>query len=194
MRQDALLSIEARLLVARYGRRRVLETLATISSVDLAVIQREMEAYEAKGKNKKPTRRKSSVEELLKKAHLNEETRPLVEKMAYAYESKEFLPKLQKVRRFLESEGVAADKLRSRASALPKVIDVLAHQSNDDLNKLVAESETNDRGDLGIIADQILGHCTYPSDNSMPDIGEPEPLQVKGSNRKADSSSRGHQE
>ena len=194
MRQDVLLSIEARLLVARYGRRRVLETLATISSVDLAVIQREMEAYEAKGKNKKPTRRKSSVEELLKKAHLSEDTRPLVEKLAYAYESKEFLPKLQKVRRFLESEGVAADKLCARANALPKVIDVLANQSNDDLEKLIAESETNDRGDLGVIADQILGHCTYPSDSRMPGIGEPKPLQVMGSNRKADSGSSGHQE
>ena len=191
MRQDTLLSLEARLLVARYGRQRVLETLAEISNVDLAVIQREIETYEVKGKNKKPIRRKNSVGELLKKANLNEYTGPLVEKIAYAYDNKEFLPELQKVKRFLESQGIKSDKLRSRTDALPKVIDVLAHQSRDSLEKLVAESETNDRGDLGLIADQILGPCAYPSDSRMPSIAEPEPLQFTGSRQKANSGSGG---
>lgn len=194
MSQATLLSLEARLLVARYGRRRVLETLAAIGNIDLAVIQREIEAYEVKGKNKKPTRRRNSVGELLKKANLNEDTRPLVEKIAYAYENKEFLPELKKVKRFLESQGIKTDKLRSRADALPKVIDVLAHQSNDSLEKLATESETNDRGDLGLIADQILGPYAYPNDTRMPGIAEPKPLQFTGSKRKADSGSGGDQE
>lgn len=188
MSQDTLLSLEARLLVARYGRRRVLETLAEISSVDLAVIQREIEAYEVKGKNRKPTRRRSSVGELLKKANLNEDTRPLVEKIVYAYDNKEFLPQLQKVKRFLESQGISSDQLRSRADALPKVIDVLAHQSSESLEKLAVESETNDKGDLGLIADQILGPCAYPNDTRMSRIAQPEPLQYTESKRKEDSS------
>ena len=158
MSRDTLLILETRLLIARYGRQRVLETLATISSVDLAIIQREIEAYEVKSKSKKPTRRKGSVGELLKKVRLDGETRPLVEKLVYAYENKEFLPELKKVKRFLESQGISTDKLRSRADALPKVINVLAHQSNASLEKLEAEIGTNDRGDLEIIADQILGH------------------------------------
>lgn len=184
MSLDTLLSLEARLLIARYGRQRVLETLATISEVDLTELQREMQEYEDKSKHKKPTRRKRSVGDLLKKAHVNEKTRPLVEKLAYAYESKEFLPELKKVKRFLESQGITADKLRSRTAALPKVIDVLSHQPNASLEKLNAELESNDKGDLEIIADQILGQCTSPGNHRVPSIAEPEQPQFVGTRRK----------
>ena len=191
MRQDILLSLEAQLLIARYGRQRVLETLAAIGNVDLAAVQREIETYRVKSKNKRSTRKKNSVKALLGKVNLNEDTRSLVEKIAYAYDNKEFLPELRKVRRFLEAHGVKSDKLRSRADALPKIINLLARQSSDSLEKLVVESETTDRSDLGLIADQILGHGVRPSDGRMSGVAEPGPLQYAGSRRKPDDSSGG---
>jgi len=159
--QEDLIGLEVRLLLARYGKRRVLEALAAIHQVDLAAIETEIERYEARAKDKKRSRRKG-IPELVEDARLDRAMRSIVEKIAYAYESKEFLPELRAVKRFLESQGISADKLRSRADALPKVIDVLAHQSKEGLEKLVADSKKAGRGDLGVIADQILGSGTRP--------------------------------
>jgi hypothetical protein len=156
--QDALIKIEVRLLAARYGRRRVIEALAAIDNVDLAVIESEIEKFEAKAKQRRQKqRRRKGVPELIEQVDLPDNSRQIVERMAYAYEEKQFLPVLRDVKRFLESQGVAANKLRSRLDALPRVIEVLARQSNEGLEKLVAESQTSAQGDLGVIADQILG-------------------------------------
>ena len=164
MNQDTILQLELRLLIARYGKRRILEAIATIEGVDLVEIEREIEQQEVKAKRKKQRRSKGVFELIQEARSSNIDVRLILEKLAYRYDAKEFLPQLRDVKRFLESRGVPAGKLRSRSDALPKVVDVLASQSAAELQKLMEELLTSDRGDLGIITDQILGRGDHNRD------------------------------
>ncbi|MCZ0945690.1 MAG: hypothetical protein OXJ53_21760 [Gammaproteobacteria bacterium] len=149
------LDLRTRMLVTEFGKKRVLEALATIEGVDLHTVERELAACQERKRTSKVRRRKS-VPELLDQARVRADIRPALERVALAYESRQFLPDLSKVRNFLGERGVDPSKLRSRADALPKVIGVLARESADSLECLLASSR-NDRGDLGILADHILG-------------------------------------
>jgi hypothetical protein len=154
--QYKILQLEIRLIIARYGKRRVLEEIAVIEDVDMVAIERDIEQIEARVKKKKQ-RKKKSISELIEDAGLNDDVRVIVEKLAYRYDAKEFLPQLRDVKRFLETSDIPAGKIRSRLGALPKVIVVLARKSTAELEKLVVELQTSERGDLGIITDHILG-------------------------------------
>ena len=157
MSRDTILQLELRLLVARYGKRRILSAIATIEGVDLVEIEREIERQEVKAKRKKK-RRSKGISELIQEARLSDiDARPFLEELALRFDAKEFLPQLRDVKRFLESRGVPAGKLRSRLNAMPKVVDVLASLSSAELKDLMEELLTSGRGDLGIISDQILG-------------------------------------
>jgi len=149
------LDFRTRMLVLEFGKKRVLEALANIEGVDLHTVERELAACQEKMRTPKARRRKS-VPELLDQARVSADTRPVLERLAHAYENRQFLPDLSKVRSFLGERGVDPSKLRSRADALPKVIGVLAQESADSLECLMTSSR-NDRGDLGVLADHILG-------------------------------------
>jgi hypothetical protein len=143
------------MLVSEFGKKQVLEALATIEGVDVQAVERELVACQGKKRATKARRRKS-VPELLDQARVRSDVRPALEQVAYAYESRQFLPDLSKVRDFLGERGVDPSKLRTRADALPKVINVLAQEPTESLERLLAPTR-NDRGDLGILADHILG-------------------------------------
>lgn len=148
------------LLVAFNGRQRVLEELASIEAVDVASLEREMEALRSRVAPKatatrKPRRRKTALE-LTRDVALNDDIRAIVEHLACAYDGRKFLPDLWRVRQFLESHGIPAHKARSRGDALPKVVGVLAKLSPSELDALGVELRDN-RSDLSILTDHILG-------------------------------------
>lgn len=145
-----------KLLVAEHGRSQVIAALAEIEDVGFEAIEQEIDAHKAKRGPRRRSRRKS-LTDLLKDRTLEPEKLVLVEKIGCAYENKRYLPELWRVRRFLESHGVSADGLRSRADALRSVIDVLERLSVGELEDLAAASKKTTGGDLAIIARQILG-------------------------------------
>ena len=186
MNQDeALLHLELRLLVARYGKGRVAKTLSEmgfanrastevvryrksgnvwilseIESVDFTAIETGISAYEDRSKRNKANRKpnKKSIEELVREVSPpNPEVAFLLEKFARAYEKNEFLTELREVRRFLASRGRPISRIQSRKTALPIVLRVLADCSIDELREFDTEKRGG-RSDLGIITDQILGH------------------------------------
>ena len=155
------------LLVAFNGRQRVLEELASIEAVDVASLEREIEAIRSRvapkaAATRKPRRRKTALE-LTRDVALNDDIRSVVEHLAGAYDEKGFLPDMWRVRQFLESHGIPADKIRSRGDALPKVVRVLAKLSPGELDALGLELRDN-RSDLSILTDHILG----PADRKHP--------------------------
>ena len=79
-----------------------------------------------------------------------------MERLAHAYQDKEFLPELRAVKRFLQSRGVQAEKLRSRSDALSTVLRVLAECELEELQALNEKKEMRE-SDLGMLTDQILG-------------------------------------
>lgn len=162
MNATKALNIQLAALVAVHGLQRVQRALACIddkrvAQVDaLGVVKSEQETSEGGAKK---TRRKKGVEELIREAAIDPSVRSLVQEIGHAYERKAFLPDLWRVRKFLESEGVEASKVRSRDAALRKVIDVLARQSHRRLQDLLVESKCT-RGELATLTDQILGKPT----------------------------------
>ena len=156
------LALWTKLLVAEYGRKQVIAALARVENAEFDTIEKEIEA--ARKRKTSRRRRPKALGELLKEAKIDPQTFPLVKRIACAYENKRYLPELWRVKRFLESHGVAASRLRTRATALPLFIKVLGDLSVNELTEMAAESSESARGDLGVIADQILG----PSKDGVP--------------------------
>ena len=158
---NQMLNLQMQLLLAQYGRKQVLEELAAVDGVDLAHIQRELqstrEKLEGRARKKRSIHRKNA-QELVEAAKLSSDVKPLIEQIALAYERKEFLSELWRVRKFLESEGFDASKLRSRADAFPKLITILATHPRAKLEELIASwGEHGGQNDLALLTDAILG-------------------------------------
>ena len=148
------LTLRTQMLVSEFGKKRVLEALATIEGVDVQTVEQELSACQEK-KGSATARRRKTVPELVDQLGVSANLRPALERVAHAYENRRFLPRLFEVRNFLGERGLDPSKLRSRADALPKVIGALAHESVESLDRLLS-SASHDRGDLGILADHIL--------------------------------------
>lgn len=159
MNQDKdLLGLELRLLIARHGKARINEALSSMEDVDLATLDADVKAYKGRTrKNRARPRPRKSIDEMIQETNpKNPDAEHLVRKLALAYEDRRFLPELREVKRFLESRRTSAAKFRSRADALPAVIKALAQTESDELAMLDERKGTRG-GDLGIIANQILG-------------------------------------
>lgn len=156
----ANLNRQVRSLLARYGRERVLDAIANAEAVEAAP-QRTGSAARTRPKNppaKRPKRPRKSPLEVVEAARVSPEVRPVIERIAVAYEAKEILPEPWRVKHFLAREGLDPDKVRSRADALPKVVDVLAARGREELEELFGLwRKHTEIGDLGMIAEAILG-------------------------------------
>ena len=149
------LALRTKLLIAEYGRKRVIAALAQAEDVEFEAIEREVDAVRQRRSSRH--RRPKALSELLKEANIDSQTLSLVERIACAYENKRYLPELWRVRRFLETQGVDASRVRTRTAALPEVIRALGGLPESELNEIAAGLSGGVRGDLRIITDQILG-------------------------------------
>ena len=159
MNQDKdLLGLELRLLIARHGKARINEALSSMEDIGLATLDADIRAYEGRTRRSKARpRSRKSIDEMIQEANPeNPDAEHLIRKLAFAYKDRQFLPDLREVKRFLEFRRTSAVKFHSRADALPAVIRVLAQTDPDELAALVERKGTRG-GDLGIIANQILG-------------------------------------
>ena len=159
MNQDKdLLGLELRLLIARHGKARINEALSSMEDVNLATLDADVKAYEGRTRrNKVRPRPRKSIDEMIQEANPeNSDAEYLIRKLVRAYEDRRFLPELREIKRFLESRRTSAVKFRSRTDALPAVIKALAQAEPDELATLDERKGTRG-GDLGIIANQILG-------------------------------------
>ena len=158
---NRILNLQVQLLLAQHGRRRVIEAVADADGADLESIQKELDAMRARSEGgTKPTRktRRKSARELIEAARIDPGVKPLVERIAAGYEDKEYLSELWRVKRFLESEGVDVTRIRSRADALPRVIEVLANRSPERLEALLKSwGRRGNRNDLAVLAEAIMG-------------------------------------
>ena len=158
-RDKTLLNLELRLLVARHGKAKITKALATIDDddADLIVVDDDLKGYERERTKKGARRgRRKSIQEMVREAAPRPAARGLIEKLARAYDERDFLPELRDVRRFLESRRGSVATLRSRADALPTVLRVLVEHDLDELTSL-DKGRVAGGSDLGVITDQILG-------------------------------------
>ena len=156
---NAFLNRQVRLLVARYGREQVMEALSNAGEAELP--QRRPAAARPRPKNppaRHPKRPRKSPLEVVEAAQVDPEVRPVIERIAVAYEAREILPEPWRVKDFLESEGLDPGRVRSRADALPKLVAVLAAKPRERLETLLRLWRKHaEVGDFGMIAEAILG-------------------------------------
>ena len=156
---NAFLNRQVRLLVARYGREQVMEALSNAGEAEPP--PRRPAAARPRPKNppaRRPKRPRKSPLEVVEAAQVDPEVRPVIERIAVAYEAGEILPEPWRVKDFLRSEGLDPRRVRSRADALPKVVAVLAKKPRERLETLFGLWRRHARvGDLGMFADAILG-------------------------------------
>lgn len=157
---NSTLGRQVRALLRRYGREQVLEAVASADAVEppqqpATAARPGPKTAPAGRRAKKP--RKSPLE-VVDAAQVAPDVRPVIERIALAYEAKEILPEPWRVKRFLESQGVDADHIRSRADALREVVGVLAPLPRAELEELFEGLRKHvEIGDLGMIAEAILG-------------------------------------
>ena len=164
---NATLGRQVRMLLTRYGREQVLEALANAEAVQLPQ-RRRIAAARSRPKTAPLRRRRrprKSPLEVVEAAQVDPDIRPVMERIALAYEAKEILPEPWRVKDFLESEGIDRAKVRSRADALPKFVATLAGRRREELEELFEGWRKHvEIGDLGMIAEAILGpHKTVAS-------------------------------
>ena len=143
------LTLRTKLLVAEFGRKRVIAALAQAEDVEFEAIEREVQGISKRRSSR--SRRVKTVPELLRDAKIDSDKYSLVEKVAFAYENRRFLPELWRVRQFLESSRIG-----SRAAALPAVVRVLGELTEKELIEILAGLNGPVKGDLRIIADHIM--------------------------------------
>ena len=157
---NAFLNRQVRLLVARYGREQVMEALSNAGEAELPQ-RRTAPVARTRPKSppaKRPKMSRKSALEVVAAARVDPEVRPVIERIAVAYEAREILPEPWRVKDLLRSEGLDPRRVRSRADALPKVVSVLAKKAPERLEILLSRWRKHaEQGDLAMFAEAILG-------------------------------------
>jgi len=153
---EDVLKIELRLLLLRYGRRRVLNTLAVLGDQTPEDLDAALTLME--GREVKRTRKIVPAPELaVQFASERPEVAKLIQTLATRYENRTFLPELREVQRFLDRAGERHRRLRSRSDGAREVIKILSQLSVEDLNRLVVSKTHQDDDDFRLLAKEIMG-------------------------------------
>lgn len=153
-----LLELELRLLIARYGRAKVVTVLSRIGKTDLKEVGAAVQDYE-ESVSRRQSRRKyaqATTEFLQSCENATPEARRLLEILSRAYEDREFLPELRDARDFLRRHGIPATRFRSRQAAFPAILRTLSERTEAELAS-IDEERRDLRGPMTIISEHLLG-------------------------------------
>ncbi len=151
-----LLQLEVRFLIARYGRRAVLNALSHLGSVTVGELESEMARLENRKRKKRVPK---NIDELVADAvAMRPNTASAIRALAARYDDKTFLPQLRDVRKFLMRHGYHGSGAKSRRAALPKVIDMLVALSAEQLAELLQDADVADEtSDYSLLTREIMG-------------------------------------
>ena len=174
---DQILQLELRLLMLRYSRRKILEGLAALGEQTLEAIEAELTAvHEATTRKKSKARPKPQLSEVItQECQGRPEIAKVVQLLATRFENRTFLPQLKDVQRFLDRFGAASrGRLKSRSTAVGKIIHVLAQMHLDELTRLAEPAPAND-SDYAVLARQIMGRDSHgrPAQDKLDKAAKP---------------------
>jgi len=154
--KETILNIEIRLLIIKYGYKNILEALSKAKGISIDEIESLIVSLEKKSAMRKPTRKKSVIE-VAEDVISGAEHYASLHKLAIKYQSKEFLPELKDVRRFLERSGIKSNKLKSRINSTKKVFEFLRGLPKYELESLLTEIPENGESAFSALANEIIG-------------------------------------
>lgn len=151
-----MLELELRLLLLRYGRRLVLETLASLGTQTIEDFEREISAIEDR-RDRRAHKTAPSARTLIMEAFRDRpEVIIAVETLVANYEKRTFLPQMRDVQRFLNRYGEGSGRLRSRRTALTQLIEALAKMTPAQIADLSKTSEGSNDSDYALLAREIM--------------------------------------
>lgn len=167
--RDKLLELEVRLLMLRYGRRPVLDALATISEQSVEQLEQQLKAMEDGVRSK---RKRPSKPTLMEVAMVESEGRPeianLLRVIATKFENRAFLPNLRDVERFLyriEQPRSSRRAFKSRTAAGLALIRALAKLPQEEVHRLADTAPSAGESDYSILSRAIMGKRPDPAEN-----------------------------
>lgn len=134
------LKLEVGLLLAKYGRKRVLKSIAAAEALTVDAIENEIAQSRTQSTQRSNPLRACRDEVVDRARRKHPEMADIIGRLAVRYESRTFLPNLRDVEHFVNRLGVNHPKLKSRASALPIVLDAISTLSKDDAEVLLSSS------------------------------------------------------
>lgn len=148
------LEIDVRVLLARYGRAKVLQVLARLNEQTVEELERQLETIQAKPR---PKRTLHTIADLVgPAARERPEIAEFLRALAVGFENRTFLPQLRDVQRFLQRAGALRGKLKSRAAAVPIVARTLSGLPKETLEQLLADKSSSG-SDYELLARAIMG-------------------------------------
>lgn len=156
--KDQLLEIEVRLLVLRYGRRRVINVLARLGEQTLEQLEQQLRAIEQEPKTghaNLPAR--SLIEVAESECRARPDILEPLRTLALNFENRVFLTNLRDVKRYLDQIGVPHKSLKSRKTAGPVLIRALSKMPRDELLKLLTTDESSRDSDFALLSRAIMG-------------------------------------
>ena len=156
MKND-ILNLEVRFLLARYGVREVLQSLATLRHQNIEQLEAELADLEASRTARRPKRLKTGEELVAELASAADPRRAILEEAVRLFEVKRWLPNLADVQDFVLRTAGEPCKSRSRREALRTVLCALLELPASDARRLLEESATTrTTGDYELLATQIM--------------------------------------
>lgn len=164
--KDELLDIDVRLLVLRYSREKVLTSLARLTEMTPAELEKQLQvlsknALRGRKKALNPSLADVAVSECRDHPEILEPLRYL----AAAFENRSFLPNLRDVQRFLDRAGVAPQKFKSRTMAGPVVIKAISKLPGEDVISLMARQASGGESDYSLLSRAIMGAASDDKGN-----------------------------
>jgi hypothetical protein len=154
---EQILALELRLLILRYSRRRIIETLATLGAQTPEDVERELTAaLERKARRDTKGKVKPTSGLIADACQGRPEILELVTTLVNRFENRTFLPQLSDVVRFLDRTGVSHGKLKSRRLSTPVLVGALARLGADELGRLAAPPAADGESDLAVLAREIM--------------------------------------
>lgn len=172
-----IVKLEIDLLVAKYGRERIVQGLAQSTGATLAEIEDAICRYRESQQKKRPARTRSSATDLMEKHRGGDGERAnLLTELALRFDSAQLFPTTRAATRFLGGFGWYKASKRARTALAPDLVRALLSLSDRDLQRLLDESTPGRPSDYVELAQAIMGRTSK---------------SAKSSDRVSDTSGRG---
>jgi hypothetical protein len=155
-----LLTIEARVLLLRYGRKRLLEAFAALSNESPEQLESDLNLALTAAEHQKARPRSKTVSASELTAHFSIEDPDKVQalkSLAIRFDNHAFLPGLKDVQRFLDRMGSTHHRFRSRREASREVMVILSRLQANDLKQLLVAPDDGRGSDFALLAEEIMG-------------------------------------
>lgn len=153
----ALIDLEVRFLLARYGEQGVLKSIAEVRHQPVEALHAQLSALESAKKSRIKKPQKSGEEIVRELVDAADDHGPLMLEAAAMFEQRRLLPALKDVHDFVRRTTGREQKIKSRRESLHVFLRALLSLPLHEIRKLLEEAKHGESsGDYELLANQIM--------------------------------------